>query len=112
MIVASSPQHDGKEPLGELSARDADILTFERQWWDSPGQEQAIRDIPDVGYALLGSQRIDRRRGARSGSLLVAASVACDQGSATAQPNGSVSHDHEFQLSQHQRMPSPIGLWM
>ena len=45
MIVVSSPQHDGKEPLGELSARDADILTFERQWWKFAGaKEQAIRD--------------------------------------------------------------------
>jgi Protein of unknown function (DUF3263) len=45
MIVVSSPQHDGKEPLGELSVRDADILTFERQWWKFAGaKEQAIRD--------------------------------------------------------------------
>ncbi len=45
MIVASSSQHDGKEPLGELSARDAEILTFERQWWKFAGaKEQAIRD--------------------------------------------------------------------
>jgi Protein of unknown function (DUF3263) len=44
MIVVSSPQHDG-EPLGELSARDADILGFERQWWKFAGaKEQAIRD--------------------------------------------------------------------
>jgi hypothetical protein len=44
MIVASS-QHDGKEPLGELSARDAEILAFERQWWKFAGaKEQAIRD--------------------------------------------------------------------
>jgi hypothetical protein len=44
MIVASS-QHDGKEPLGELSARDTDILAFERQWWKFAGaKEQAIRD--------------------------------------------------------------------
>jgi Protein of unknown function (DUF3263) len=44
MIVASS-QHDGKEPLGELSARDAEILSFERQWWKFAGaKEQAIRD--------------------------------------------------------------------
>ena len=44
MIVASS-QPDGKEPLGELSARDADILSFERQWWKFAGaKEQAIRD--------------------------------------------------------------------
>jgi len=45
MIVASSPQRDGKEPLGELSARDAEILAFERQWWKFAGaKEQAIRD--------------------------------------------------------------------
>jgi len=45
MIVASSPQHDGKDPIGALSARDAEILTFERQWWKFAGaKEQAIRD--------------------------------------------------------------------
>ena len=45
MIVASSPQHDGKEPAGALNARDAEILTFERQWWKFAGaKEQAIRD--------------------------------------------------------------------
>lgn len=44
MIVASSPQHDGRESA-ELSARDAEILTFERQWWKFAGaKEQAIRD--------------------------------------------------------------------
>jgi hypothetical protein len=44
MIVASS-QPDGREPLGELSVRDAEILTFERQWWKFAGaKEQAIRD--------------------------------------------------------------------
>ena len=44
MIVASS-QPDGREPLGELSVRDADILTLERQWWKFAGaKEQAIRD--------------------------------------------------------------------
>lgn len=44
MIVASS-QPDGREPVGELSARDAEILSFERQWWKFAGaKEQAIRD--------------------------------------------------------------------
>jgi hypothetical protein len=44
MIVASSP-HDGREPVAELSTRDAEILTFERQWWKFAGaKEQAIRD--------------------------------------------------------------------
>jgi Protein of unknown function (DUF3263) len=45
MIVASNPRHDGKGPVAELSARDADILAFERQWWKFAGaKEQAIRD--------------------------------------------------------------------
>jgi hypothetical protein len=45
MIVASSHQQDGREPVGELSTRDAEILTFERQWWKFAGaKEQAIRD--------------------------------------------------------------------
>ena len=44
MIVASS-RPDGREPLGELSARVAEILAFERQWWKFAGaKEQAIRD--------------------------------------------------------------------
>ena len=44
MIVASS-QPDGRETVGELSARDAEILSFERQWWKFAGaKEQAIRD--------------------------------------------------------------------
>jgi hypothetical protein len=38
-------QQDGREPVGELSTRDAEILTFERQWWKFAGaKEQAIRD--------------------------------------------------------------------
>jgi Protein of unknown function (DUF3263) len=45
MVVASSPQHDGREPVAGLSARDTEILTFERQWWKFAGaKEQAIRD--------------------------------------------------------------------
>lgn len=45
MVVASSPQHDTSKASGELSARDADILAFERQWWKFAGaKEQAIRD--------------------------------------------------------------------
>ena len=45
MVVASSPEPDVTEPIGELSARDAEILAFERQWWKFAGaKEQAIRD--------------------------------------------------------------------
>ncbi len=45
MVVASSPQPERTEPIGELNARDAEILAFERQWWKFAGaKEQAIRD--------------------------------------------------------------------
>jgi hypothetical protein len=45
MVLASSSQPDGASPVGELSARDAEILGFERQWWKFAGaKEQAIRD--------------------------------------------------------------------
>ena len=45
MIVVGSPEPEQSEPAGELSARDAEILAFERQWWKFAGaKEQAIRD--------------------------------------------------------------------
>jgi hypothetical protein len=45
MVLASSPESEGTAPIGELSARDAEILAFERQWWKFAGaKEQAIRD--------------------------------------------------------------------
>ena len=45
MVSASNPSVGSSEPFGELSARDAEILAFERQWWKFAGaKEQAIRD--------------------------------------------------------------------
>ena len=45
MVAASHPEHVASPVMGELSARDADILAFERQWWKYAGaKEQAIRD--------------------------------------------------------------------
>ena len=45
MVLASSPEPEGAASSGELSARDAEILAFERQWWKFAGaKEQAIRD--------------------------------------------------------------------
>ena len=45
MVAASDPQHDPGQPFGQLSARDAELLAFERQWWKFAGaKEQAIRD--------------------------------------------------------------------
>jgi hypothetical protein len=45
MVSASNPTVESSEPRAELSARDAEILAFERQWWKFAGaKEQAIRD--------------------------------------------------------------------
>jgi hypothetical protein len=45
MAAATSPEHASAGSVGELSARDAEILAFERQWWKFAGaKEQAIRD--------------------------------------------------------------------
>jgi hypothetical protein len=75
MIVASSPQHDGKEPLAELSARDAEILTFERQWWKFAGaKEQAIRDkfqMSATRYYQILNALIDKPEALAQDPLLV-----------------------------------------
>ncbi len=45
MIVVPNAQPADSGPVGQLSARDSDILAFERQWWKFAGaKEQAIRD--------------------------------------------------------------------
>jgi hypothetical protein len=75
MIVASSSQRDGKDPLGELSARDAEILTFERQWWKFAGaKEQAIRDkfqMSATRYYQILNALIDKPEALAQDPLLV-----------------------------------------
>ena len=75
MIVASSPQHDGKDSVGELSARDAEILTFERQWWKFAGaKEQAIRDkfqMSATRYYQILNALIDKPEALAQDPLLV-----------------------------------------
>ena len=75
MIVASSPQHDGREPVGELSARDAEILIFERQWWKFAGaKEQAIRDkfqMSATRYYQILNALIDKPEALAQDPLLV-----------------------------------------
>jgi hypothetical protein len=45
MAAATSPEHESTGSIGQLGARDAEILAFERQWWKFAGaKEQAIRD--------------------------------------------------------------------
>jgi uncharacterized protein DUF3263 len=74
MIVASS-QPEGREPLGELSARDAEILTFERQWWKFAGaKEQAIRDkfqMSATRYYQILNALIDKPEALAQDPLLV-----------------------------------------
>lgn len=74
MIVASS-QPEGSEPLGELSARDAEILTFERQWWKFAGaKEQAIRDkfqMSATRYYQILNALIDKPEALAQDPLLV-----------------------------------------
>jgi uncharacterized protein DUF3263 len=74
MIVASS-QHDGGDPVGQLSARDADILTFERQWWKFAGaKEQAIRDkfqMSATRYYQILNALIDKPEALAQDPLLV-----------------------------------------
>jgi len=74
MSVASS-QHDGGDPVGQLSARDADILTFERQWWKFAGaKEQAIRDkfqMSATRYYQILNALIDKPEALAQDPLLV-----------------------------------------
>jgi Protein of unknown function (DUF3263) len=74
MIVASS-QPEGREPIGELSARDAEILTFERQWWKFAGaKEQAIRDkfqMSATRYYQILNALIDKPEALAQDPLLV-----------------------------------------
>ena len=64
MVVASHPEPVRAEPVGELSARDAEILAFERQWWKFAGaKEQAVRELFDMSttrYYQLLNALIDR----------------------------------------------------
>jgi Protein of unknown function (DUF3263) len=74
MIVASS-QPERREPHGELSARDAEILTFERQWWKFAGaKEQAIRDkfqMSATRYYQILNALIDKPEALAQDPLLV-----------------------------------------
>ena len=74
MIIASTP-HEGREPAGELSARDAEILTFERQWWKFAGaKEQAIRDkfqMSATRYYQILNALIDKPQALAQDPLLV-----------------------------------------
>lgn len=70
---AASVQREDR--AGELSDRDAEILTFERQWWKFAGaKEQAIRDKFEMSatrYYQLLNALIDRPDALAHDPLLV-----------------------------------------
>jgi hypothetical protein len=65
----------GDHGAGELSDRDAEILSFERQWWKFAGaKEQAIRDKFEMSatrYYQLLNALIDRPEALAYDPLLV-----------------------------------------
>jgi len=65
----------GDDRGGELSERDAEILSFERQWWKFAGaKEQAIRDKFEMSatrYYQLLNALIDRPEALAHDPLLV-----------------------------------------
>ncbi|HEY9292453.1 MAG TPA: DUF3263 domain-containing protein [Microlunatus sp.] len=70
--AAAVPDDDS---VGELSERDAEILSFERQWWKFAGaKEQAIRDKFEMSatrYYQLLNALIDRPEALVADPLLV-----------------------------------------
>jgi hypothetical protein len=65
----------GDDRAGELSDRDAEILSFERQWWKFAGaKEQAIRDKFEMSatrYYQILNALIDRPEALAHDPLLV-----------------------------------------
>lgn len=76
MVSANEPVSvPGDDRAGELSERDAEILSFERQWWKFAGaKEQAIRDKFEMSatrYYQLLNALIDRPEALAHDPLLV-----------------------------------------
>src|SRR3954467_10686075 len=75
MAAATDPDRERTGPGGEPSPRDAEILSFERQWWKFAGaKEQAIRDkfaMSATRYYQLLNALIDRPEPLAPDPLLV-----------------------------------------
>jgi hypothetical protein len=71
----AGPTSDGTDLADPLSARDRDLLAFERQWWKYAGaKEQAIRELFDMSttrYYQLLNQLIDRPEALAHDPMLV-----------------------------------------
>src|SRR3954464_12012742 len=64
MVASHALNNSQPESSGELSARDASMLDFERQWWKFAGaKEQAVRekfDMSSTRYYQVLNALIDR----------------------------------------------------
>lgn len=74
MVASTNPQHE-EHGGQELSERDAEILSFERQWWKFAGaKEQAIRDrfqMSATRYYQVLNALIDKPEALANDPLLV-----------------------------------------
>jgi Protein of unknown function (DUF3263) len=75
MDVGTTDHATGPTLTGDLSDRDREILTFERQWWKYAGaKEQAIRELFDMSatrYYQVLNALIDRREALEVDPMLV-----------------------------------------
>ena len=63
------------EPESSLTAREQEILAFERQWWKAAGaKEQAIRELFDMSatrYYQLLNNLVDKQEASRADPMLI-----------------------------------------
>ena len=75
MVASHALNNSQPESSGELSARDASMLDFERQWWKYAGaKEQAVRekfDMSSTRYYQVLNALIDRPEALAHDPLLV-----------------------------------------
>ncbi len=75
MVASHALNHSQPEEPAELSARDAAMLDFERQWWKYAGaKEQAVRekfDMSSTRYYQVLNALIDRPEALAHDPLLV-----------------------------------------
>jgi hypothetical protein len=75
MVASHALNNSEPEGAGELSARDAAMLDFERQWWKYAGaKEQAVREKFDMSatrYYQVLNALIDRPESLAHDPLLV-----------------------------------------
>ncbi|SFB60257.1 Protein of unknown function [Amycolatopsis marina] len=76
--VSSASSDSAKSPVAPadaLSAREQEVLAFERQWWKYAGaKEQAIREIfamSSTRYYQILNQLIDKQEAMRADPMLV-----------------------------------------